>query len=136
MPLKFSPTVRNGWLDDFEAKVGASPKLRIYTGSQPGDTAASATGTLLAEMELPSDWLAAASGGQKAKSGTWQDLSANAGGTAGYFRIWDNPGTTCHLEGSVSDTLGSGNLKLDTTTIVSGQTINVTGFTLQAPGAP
>ena len=32
-------------------------------------------------------------------SGTWQDASADASGRAGYFRIFDSAGTTCHIQG-------------------------------------
>ena len=78
MAVQRSVTARNAALDAFETAVGTAPLLRIYSGSMPANAAASATGTLLAEMTLPSDWLAAASSGSKSKSGTWTDATANA----------------------------------------------------------
>jgi hypothetical protein len=38
--------------------------------------------------------MANASSGSKAKSGTWQDASADNAGTAAHFRIHDSTGTT------------------------------------------
>jgi len=84
-------------------------------------------------MTLPSDWMAAASGGAKALAGTWQDLSANATGTAGHFRI--KQGATCHIQGTVTATGGGGDMTVDNPALVSGQRIDVTAFTLTAGGA-
>lgn len=130
MSLQISTTVRNARLDTIESTIGTAPLLRIYSGSMPADCATAASGTLLAEMTLPSDWLAAAGSGQKAKSGTWQDSSANATGTAGYFRIYDSGGTTCHLQGTVTATGGGGDLTLDNTSIATAQSVTVSTFTL------
>lgn len=133
MALQFGTTYRNALLDQLETTVGTGPLLRIYTGSAPADCATAATGTKVVEMTLPSDWMANAASGQKAKSGTWSQSSATATGTAAYFRIYDSTGTTCHLQGTVGQ--GSGDLSLDNTSIVAGQTVTVTAFTLTAPGA-
>lgn len=130
MALQLSTTVRNARLDTIESTIGTAPLLRIYSGSMPADCATAASGTLLAEMTLPSDWLAASGSGQKAKSGTWQDSSANATGTAGYFRIYDSGGTTCHLQGTVTATGGGGDLTLDNTSIATAQSVTVSTFTL------
>lgn len=34
MTVQFSVAVRNGWLDNTETTVGASPKLQIRTGAR------------------------------------------------------------------------------------------------------
>lgn len=83
-------------------------------------------------MSLPSDWMAAASSGSKAKSGTWQDASADATGTAAHFRIYASDGTTAHMQGTVTATGGGGDLTLDNTSIASGQSVTITSFTLTA----
>jgi hypothetical protein len=101
----------------------------------PADTATAASGTLLAEMTLPSDWLAAAASGSKAKSGTWQDTSANNTGTAGYFRIYDSGGSTCHMQGTVTATGGGGDMTLDNVSIASGQSVSVATFSVSAANA-
>lgn len=127
--MQFSVAVRNARLDAFETTAGATAKLRILTGSLPANCAAAETGTLLCEITLPADWLAAASAGSKAKSGTWSG-TASAGGTAGYFRIVDNAGTTCHQQGDITATAGGGAMTVDNTSIANGQTVTVTGYTL------
>lgn len=135
MALQYSVTVRNAQLDAVETAVGTAPLLRIYSGSAPANCAAPASGTLLAEMTLPSDWMAAASSGSKALAGTWQDASANAAGTAGHFRLYDSGGSTCHAQGTVTATGGGGDLTLDNTSIASGQSVTITSFTLTAGNA-
>jgi hypothetical protein len=88
---------------------------------------------MLCEITLPSDYLAAASSGSKAKSGTWSGTghaNAGAGTNAGYFRVYDSAGTTCHIQGSVTATGGGGDMQLDNVSIASGQTVTVNTFTL------
>jgi hypothetical protein len=43
---------------------------------------------VLATLSLPSDFMAAASSGSKAKSGTWEDTSADNTGTAAHWRLY------------------------------------------------
>ena len=128
MALQFSVAVRNARLDATETVVGASPKLRLYTGTVPADCATAASGTLLVELSLPSDWMANASGGTKALSGTWSG-TAIAAGTAGYFRIYDSAGTTCHEQGTVAATGADLNLS-PSAVIANTQPISITSFSL------
>lgn len=95
---QYSVTVNNAKLDAIETAIGAAPLLRFYTGSMPANCAAAATGTQLDSQALPSDWLAAAASAIKAKAGTWTG-TFDAAGTAGYWRIYDSTGTTCHMQG-------------------------------------
>jgi hypothetical protein len=133
MPLQYSVAVRNARLDAVESTTGTTPTLEIRSGSPPANAAAADTGTLLASMTLPSDWMAAASGGTKALSGTWQDTSADAAGTAGHFRIKQS--TTCHIQGTVTATGGGGDMTISNTSVAIGDSITVTGFTLTAGNA-
>ena len=135
MALQYSVTVRNAQLDAVETTVGTAPLLRIYSGSAPANCAAAASGTLLAGGALPSDWMVAASSGSKALSGTWQDASANATGTAGHWRLYDSGGTTCHAQGTVTATGGGGDMTLDNTSIASAQSVTITSFTITAGNA-
>lgn len=129
MTIKFSLAVRNARLDVIETTISTSPQLRIYSGSAPTNITDAASGTLLATLTLPSDYMANASSGSKAKSGTWS-VSASAAGTAGYFRVLDSTGTTAHIQGTVTATGGGGDMTVDNTSIASGQTITVNTFTL------
>jgi hypothetical protein len=130
MALQLSTAVRNASLDAIETTIGASAILKIRTGAPPANCGSADTGTVLATLNLPADWMANASGGSKAKSGTWQDLSADASGTAGHFRIYASDGTTCHMQGTCTATGGGGDMELDNTNIAAGQQITVTTFTI------
>jgi hypothetical protein len=79
--------------------------------------------------------MAASSAGAKAKSGTWQDTSADAAGTAAHFRIYASNGTTAHIQGTVTASGGGGDLTLDNTSIALAQTVTITGFTLTSGNA-
>lgn len=130
MAVQLGTTVRNARLDTIESTIGTAPILRIRTGAPPANCAAADSGTVLAEMTLPSDWMAAAASGAKALSGTWQDTSANAAGVADHFRIYDSGGSTCHLQGTVGLTGSGSDLELDNDNIGSGQQVTITAFTL------
>lgn len=131
MPLQFSDTLRNNRINQFEITIGTSPTLQIRSGPPPANCAAVDAGTLLCSIVLPSDWLTAAASGVKTKVGTWQanaDPAAGAGTPAGHFRI--KSGVTTHCQGVVTVTGGGGHMTIDNLTIISGQPVNVTAFTI------
>lgn len=135
MAFQFSTTARNAALDAIETAIGTSAVLKIRSGSAPADCGTADSGTVLATLNLPSDWLAAASSGSKSKSGTWEDASADATGTAAHFRIYASDGTTVHMQGTITATGGGGDMTLDNTSIASAQQVTITSFTLSAGGA-
>lgn len=132
MALQFSTAVRNARLDAIETTMGTSAILRIYdlTAGAPANCGAAITAGTLATMNLPSDWMAAASGGSKALSGTWSDGTADAAGTADFFRVFSYDGGTCHIQGTVTATGGGGDLTLDNTVIAASQVVTITTFTV------
>lgn len=130
MAVKLSVAVRNARLDAIETAIGVSAVLKIRTGAPPTNITDADSGTVLATLSLPSDWMAAASGGSKAKSGTWEDISADATGTAAHFRLYASNGTTQHMQGTVTATGGGGDLTVDNVSFASGQNFTITGFTL------
>lgn len=123
-------------LDQFETTAGESEKIQVWSGAAPANCATAASGTKLAEWDLASsgDW-AAAAGGAKTVNSLPISSTAVGTGTAGYFRIYDSTGTNCHMQGTVTATGGGGDMTVDNTSIATGQTVNLTGFTLTAPGA-
>lgn len=135
MAIQLSTTVRNARLDAIETAIGASAVLKIRTGSAPANCGTADSGTVLATVNLPSDWMAAASGGSKALSGSWVDSSADNTGTAAHFRLYASDGTTCHLQGTVTLTAGGGDMTVDSTSFTAGQQFTVTGFTLSDANA-
>jgi len=134
MALQFSVDARNAMLDGLWTATGASPKLYLRSGTVPANAAAADAGTLLCTIDLPASPMAAASGGVKAKSGTWSGTTAT-GGTVAHFRIKDSTGTTVHHQGTVTLTAGGGDMILDNTTLVATQTVTVNTFQQTAPGA-
>lgn len=135
MALQYSVAVRNARLDAVETAIGTSAILKIRNGAAPASCAAADSGTVLATLNLPSDYMAAASAGSKSKSGTWEDTSADAGGTAAHFRIYASDGTTCHIQGTVTATGGGGDMTVDNVSFAAGQAFSVTGFTLTGGNA-
>lgn len=104
--------------------------LRVYSGSAPAtaDTALSGN-TLLAEISLGATAFGAASAGAKALSGVpLSDSSANATGTASFFRLYKTDGTTCVFQGSVG-TSGA-DLNLNSVSIVATAPVEVTSLSL------
>lgn len=135
MTVQFSTAVRNAMLDAIETTVGTSAVLKIRTGAQPANVATADSGTVLATLTLPSDWLAAASSGSKAKAGTWEDTSADAGGTAAHWRLYASDGTTAHAQGSVTATGGGGDLTVDNTSFAAAQAFTITAWSFTAGNA-
>lgn len=130
MTIQMSVAVRAAEADAIETAVGTSPKLQLRTGAKPANCAAANTGTLLAQMDLPSDWLTNPGTGVKALLGTWQDTSADAAGDVGHFRIFDTALANCHIQGSVTATGGGGDMTLDNINLAVGQLVVVTTFSL------
>lgn len=119
-------SIRNAMLDAITTRAGNAALLRIYDGTQParGGTAT----TLLAELTCGTPFAAAASGGVLTLGEITQDSSANATGTATWFRIVKADGTTFVMDGTVG-TSGA-DLNLTTTSIVATQPVSVTSFVI------
>jgi hypothetical protein len=128
MTVQYSAAVKNAKLDAWETAIGTSAILKLRTGSMPALITDASSGTVVSTINLPSDWMAAASGGVKAKSGTWQDTSADTGGTIGHYEITASDGTTVHERGTYTLTAGGGDMTGDATVVTAGQTITITAF--------
>lgn len=128
MAVQLSVAVRNARLDVIETTIGTTPIMRIRSGAQPANCAAAFTGTVLATLNLPSDWMSAAASGTKSLLGTWTDASAAAAGTAAHFQICNAAGTTCHWQGTVTATGGGGDMTVDNVVFAALQAFTVTSF--------
>ena len=133
MAIQFNVATRNARLDTIESTNGTSCSLEIRSGTKPG-TCATATsgGAVLATINLPSDWMAAAASGAKAIAGTWEDLSADSTVTASFFRIYNSQSTknetTCFLQGDVA--ASASDMNVSSVSFTAGQSFSVTSFTL------
>lgn len=126
MALAYNVTIRNAMLDAITTGAGGSALLRIYDGTRPA-TGGTAT-TLLAELTCNATFAPSASSGALTLNSITQDSSANATGTATWFRIVKSDGTTHVLDGNVG-TSGS-DLNLTTVSITSGQPVSVSSFVI------
>lgn len=107
--------------------VGGAGKLRIYDGTQAvtADTAIGAQ-VKLAELPLSATAFGSASNGVATAAAITDDSSADATGTASWFRVVSGAGTTI-FDGTVG-TSGC-DLNLNTVSIVIGAAVSVTSFT-------
>lgn len=128
MALGLNETLRNNQLDEITTRAGASALLRIYDGTRPA-TGGTAT-NLLAELTCNATFAAAAASGVLTLNAITADSSANATGTATWFRIVQSGGATHVLDGNVG-TSGS-DLNLNSTSITVGGTVSITSFTITA----
>ena len=127
MTVQHSDTVRQARLNAIESTIGATPFLDLRSGTQPADCSQAATGTLIAHIALPSDWLANAAGGTKVLSGIWSG-SAIADGVVSHYRIMNAANTVCHEQGSVTAASGGGDLELDNTNVANSQTVTISAW--------
>lgn len=134
MALKFPDALRNTRADAIATRAGTSALLRIYSGSRPADADTAVSGTLLAELTCDATAFAgSASNGVLTANSITSDSSANATGTATHFRLVASNGTTVVMDGDCG-TSGS-DLNLTTTSITSGQPVQVTSFVITEGGA-
>lgn len=136
--LQLSVPVRNAMLDAIETLIGTAAVVEFRAGAMPANCAAAPTGALLAHAALPSDWLAAAAAGAKAKAGTWTvtGLAGIATTNIGYFRILEGSSPdVCHIQGDVTVVGGGGAMTLDNISIAAGQVVTINTFQLTAPNA-
>ena len=127
MALGFSTALRNAILDAITTAVGSSGLLRIYDGTRPA-TGGSAT-TLLAQLTCNATFAPDASSAVLTLNAITADSSADATGTATWFRITTSGGTAV-IDGNVG-TSGS-DLNFNTTSIVAGANVSVSSFTITA----
>lgn len=125
MALGYVTTLRNSRLnavrDAIDAGAGAG-LLRIYDGTRPA-TGGTPT-TLLAELTFSDPCAAAASGGVLTFSAITADASANATGTATWWRAVDSTGAAV-VDGNCG-TSGS-DMNLNSTAISAGVQVSATG---------
>ena len=119
-------SIRNTMLDAITTRAGNGALLRIYDGARPA-TGGAAT-TLLAELTCGTPFAGAAAAGVLTANAITQDASANATGTATWFRIVQSGGANFVMDGNVG-TSGS-DLNLTTTSIVITQPVSVTSFVI------
>lgn len=127
----------DGLVDQLDLGAGGA-LIRIYAGTQPADPdVAVTTQTLLAELTCSTTAFgnasATASGATAAAAAITDDTSANASGTATWFRaVAGDTGNTPIIDGSVGTT-ASNDMVLNSTSIATGATVSITAWTITFP---
>ena len=130
MALAYSTTLRNARLDAISTAVGTAGKVRIYDGVRPAS--GGAVTVLLAELTLAGAFAAAAAAGVLTVNAITQDASADATGTATWFRVVTSANAFV-IDGSVA--ASGSDLNLNTTSIVLGGPVAITSFTITTGNA-
>lgn len=130
MTVSTTVTIKNARLDAISTAWGATPKLRIYSGTVPADVNATLANTTLAEVTLTP---AGAAAGVKDMLGVSKPLvtTAAANGTATFYRVLNSAGSVSFEQGTVG-TSGA-DLVIDNTVIATTQTVNFNTFTKTEP---
>lgn len=125
MALGYAAALRNSRLQAIVDLAGANAKVRIYSGSRPA-TGGTAT-TQLAELTCGAT-LGTISTGVLTFGAITQDTSADASGTASWFRVVKSDGTTHVMDGSCG-TSGS-DMNMVTTSVTAGQPVSISSWTI------
>lgn len=135
MATRIPTNVRNAMANAAVDLIDAGPAagtVQIRTGAQPASAGSVATGTLLGTLTLSDPAFGDAVNGTATAGAITGDSSADASGTAGWFRVLDSTGATV-MDGAISEAGGGGEMILDKTAIVAGGTISVTSWTVTQP---
>lgn len=129
MTISYATAVRNARMDSVTTQAGNAALLRIYSGTPPANAGTALSGnTKLAELVCGSPLAPASSGGVLTANGITTESSADATGTATFYRLYKADGVTVIAQGSVGT---SGNdLNLNTTSLVAGGPVAVSSFAL------
>lgn len=131
MTISYTTATRNARLDAITTVAGNAALLRFYDGTPPANANTALSGnTLLAELTCGSPLASSAASGVLTLNSVTQDSSANATGTAAFWRIYKSDGTTVVMQGSVG-TSGA-DINLSTLSIVSTVPVQLTSMTITA----
>lgn len=128
--LNYNDAIRNAGVDAITTAVGASGKLRIYSGTQPADADTALAGnTLLADLALSATFAAGASNGVLTANAISNDASADATGTASFGSLLTSANVRV-----VDFTVGTSgtDMIIDNTSITAGQVVSCSSFVITA----
>lgn len=131
---RLSTSARNAATGAISALVdlGSGPgTIKIYTGAPPATPNTAPSGVLLATIPVGDPAFAAPVNG--AATGTDPaSVNADSSGNAGWFRLADSDGNAV-MDGDVTDSAGTGTLKLDSTTLTAGLPVDISSLSHATP---
>jgi len=113
--------------------------FEVRSGTRPATADTAPAGSLLASMTLPADAMNAAATHAISFAGTWSDTSADATGTASWFRIKKSgdSGTTNttdkRLDGDITATGGGGDAEINNVSVAITQVVSVASYSHSLP---
>ena len=139
--FQVSNDVAKGMADAITTKLdaGTAAVINIYSGTPPADPDASLSGnTLLAQLTHNATSYGAAAdanpGGRITANAITGDTSADATGTASFYRqLTQNAGTVC-TQGTVGTS--AADMILNTVALTAGSAVNITSATITVPEGP
>lgn len=135
MATTISTAARNAAADgvvDLLDGGAAAGYIEIRDGVQPATPNDAATGTLLATLPLSDPAFGPAATGTATANAITDDSSADASGTATWFRAYDSNGVAV-IDGSAGT--AATDLILDDAAIVAGGVVAINSWTITMPGA-
>jgi hypothetical protein len=130
--------VARAMLDAFVAATdaGTAAVINLYSGTVPTDAEAALSGnTLLAQLTMSGTSFAAAAdlnpGARVTANAITADSSADATGTASFFRILTQNAGTVTAQGTAGT--ATSDLILNTVSITAGSTVSITAATVTLP---
>jgi hypothetical protein len=117
--------------------VNGPGTVEIRVGAPPATLLTAASGALLGTLTLAATaFVGATDDTDKATASAdtiTGDTSADADGTAGYYRAYDG-NSLAVVQGDITTTgVGTGDMLLDSTTVTTGDTINITAWDISFP---
>lgn len=132
MAYRTSVAARNVELNALRTEANTG-YLRIYSGAQPATPESTASGVLLAELRFASTAFGAAAAGVITANAITADASANATGTAGWYRSLKSDGTTTLWDGAAGLAASTQELRLNSLAISSGANVSFSSLTYTLP---
>lgn len=117
--------------NDALAPLANNGYIRIYGGTRPANADTATGETLLAELRFNATAFGASSNGVITANAITADSSANAGGTATWFRCLQSNGTSVLWDGEVGT--ATADLILNSVTIGAGATVSISALTHTIP---
>lgn len=106
--------------------------IEIRTGTKPTSPQLSATGTLLATLNLSDPSFGSFSNGSASANPISSDVNIDNNGVAGWFRFYnkDNAGV---FDGVITVTGGGGDIEFDSVNFLKGGTVEIVALTVTMP---
>ena len=128
MAISYADTLRTSRMQAVADLAGNAALIRIYSGTRP--TNEGAEGTLLAELTCDTPFEATVTNGVLTLGTITDDSSANASGTASWFRIYSAGAAAIVCDGDVGVAGSGADLILDSTSITATQTVSIDTFVI------